>query len=80
MTMDSKFMGYRVDWLKKFMFLVHFMDCRSLYILDIEKIMMVLDPTETDPSDEMKIKHGPLARKFQQKLCTLLITQVVVPY
>lgn len=68
-------MGYRVDWLKKFMFPVHFMDCWSLYILDTEKkIMMVLDPMETDPSDEMKIKHGPLARKCQQKLCTLFIS------
>ncbi|EMS61036.1 hypothetical protein TRIUR3_24149 [Triticum urartu] len=72
MTMDSKVMGYRVDWLKKFMFPVHFMDCWSLYILDTDKkIVMVLDPKETNLSDEMKIKHGPLARKFQQKLCTL---------
>ena len=56
----------------QFMFPVHFMDCWSLYILDTDKkIVMVLDPTETNLSDEMKIKHGPLARKFQQKLCTL---------
>ena len=75
MTMDSKVMGYGLDWLKKFMFPVHFMDCWSLYILDTDKkIVMVLDPTETNLSDEMKIKHGPLARKFQQKLCTYSVT------
>ena len=40
-------------------------------ILDTEKkIMMVLDPTETDPMDEMKIKHEALAKKFQHRFYT----------
>lgn len=54
------------------MFPVMFMDCWSLYILDTEKkIVMVLDPTETDPSDEMKRKHEALARKFQRRFYNL---------
>lgn len=52
------------------MFLVTFMDCWSLYILDTErKPVMVLDPTETDPADEMRRKHEVWARKFQLKFC-----------
>lgn len=65
-------MGYRIDWLKKFMFPVNFMDCWSVYILEKDKkIVMVLDPTETYPEDEIKIKHEPLAKKFQKRFCNL---------
>ncbi|XBH90391.1 hypothetical protein VPH35_082078 [Triticum aestivum] len=65
-------MGCRIDWVKKFMFLVNFMDCWSLYILDTEKkIMIVHEMTETDPACEMKIKHEALAKKFQHRFCTL---------
>ena len=54
----------------QFMFPVHFMDCWSLYILDTDKkIVMVLDPSETDPTDEMKRKQWALARKFQRRFC-----------
>lgn len=43
-----------------------------MYILDKgTKVVMWLDPTETDGPDETKIKHEPLARKFQQSFCTL---------
>ena len=45
------------------------MDCWSLYILDIEnKEVMVLDPTETDPANEM-IKHEALAKSFLYRFC-----------
>lgn len=72
MVMNSDLMGYIIDWLKKFMFLVLFMDCWSLYILGTEKnIVMVLDPTETDPTYEMKRKHEALDRKFQLRFCQL---------
>lgn len=53
------------------MFPLYFMDCWSLYILDTKKVMMVLDPTETAPSDEMKRKHDSMARKFQYRFCYL---------
>ena len=54
----------------QFMFRVLLIDCWSPYILDIEKKeFMVLDPTETDPADEMNRKHKALARKFQLRLC-----------
>nr|XP_040241709.1 uncharacterized protein LOC109766377 [Aegilops tauschii subsp. strangulata] len=72
MMMDCEKMGYRIDWLKKFMFPVNFMDCWSVYILEKDKkIVMVLDPTETYPEDEIKIKHEPLAKKFQKRFCNL---------
>lgn len=46
------------------------MDCWSLYILDTErKEVMVLDPTETDPADQIRRKHEALVRKFQLKFC-----------
>uniref|UniRef100_M8C4C4 Uncharacterized protein n=1 Tax=Aegilops tauschii TaxID=37682 RepID=M8C4C4_AEGTA len=55
-----------------FMFPVNFMDCWSVYILEKDKkIVMVLDPTETYPEDEIKIKHEPLAKKFQKRFCNL---------
>ncbi|KAM3191437.1 hypothetical protein ACQJBY_068983 [Aegilops geniculata] len=74
MMMNSQVMGYRIDCVKKFMFLMLFMDCWSLYILDTQKkIAMALDPTETDPSDEMKRKHDALAKKFQCRFCNLFI-------
>ena len=44
-----------------------------MYILDKgTKVVMWLDPTETDPGNEMKIKHDSLARKFQQRFCCLM--------
>lgn len=47
-----------------------FMDCWSLFILEVEKKeVMVLDPTETDPANEMKIKHEALAKRFQYRFC-----------
>uniref|UniRef100_A0A453GJF6 Uncharacterized protein n=1 Tax=Aegilops tauschii subsp. strangulata TaxID=200361 RepID=A0A453GJF6_AEGTS len=56
----------------QFMFPVNFMDCWSVYILEKDKkIVMVLDPTETYPEDEIKIKHEPLAKKFQKRFCNL---------
>uniref|UniRef100_A0A8R7QBM9 Uncharacterized protein n=1 Tax=Triticum urartu TaxID=4572 RepID=A0A8R7QBM9_TRIUA len=70
--MHPDVMGCRIDWVKKFMFLVNFMDCWPLYILDTEKkIMIVHEMTETDPACEMKIKHEALAKKFQHRFCTL---------
>ena len=36
-----------------------------------EKTVMVLDPTETDVMDEMKIKHENHAKKFQRRFCSL---------
>lgn len=52
------------------MFPAHFMDCWSLYILDTDKkIFMVLDPTETHPTDEMQRKPGALVRRFQLWFC-----------
>lgn len=52
------------------MFLVHFMDCWSLYILDTEKkICMVLDPTETHHTDEMERKRNSYAKKFHRRFC-----------
>lgn len=72
LMMNSDKMGYRVDWLKKFMFPVLFMDCWSLYIMDTDhKVMMILDPTETNEMDEMKRKHEALAIKFQHRFCAL---------
>ena len=54
------------------MFPVLFMDCWSLYILDTaKKVVMVLDPTETGPTDEMKRKHEAIARKFRFRFCHL---------
>lgn len=54
------------------MFPVLFMDRWSLYILDTEKkVVMVFDPTETDPTDEMKRKHEALSRKFWFRFCHL---------
>ena len=41
------------------------MDCWAMYLLDKdEKTVMVLDPTEIDVMDEMKIKHESRAKKF----------------
>ncbi|KAF7067056.1 hypothetical protein CFC21_072975, partial [Triticum aestivum] len=70
--MNSDKAGYRIDWLKKFWFPVDFMDCWSMYLLDKdEKTVMVLDPTDTDEMDEMKIKHEGRAKKFQRRFCSL---------
>ncbi|XBJ05842.1 hypothetical protein VPH35_024550 [Triticum aestivum] len=70
--MNSEVIGYRIDWLKKFWFPVDFMDCWSMYLLDKdENTVVVLDPTETDVMDEMKIKHENHAKKFQRRFCSL---------
>ncbi|XP_044338623.1 uncharacterized protein [Triticum aestivum] len=70
--MNSEVNGYRIDWLKKFWFPVDFMDCWSMYLLDKdEKTVMVLDPTETDAMDEMRVKHESRAMKFQRRFCSL---------
>ena len=46
------------------------MYCWLLYILYIEKKeVMVLDPTETDPGNEMKIKHEALAKRVLYRFC-----------
>ena len=42
------------------------------YLMDKDKkTMMVLDPTETDVMDEMKIKHEARAKKFQRRFRSL---------
>ncbi|KAE8800727.1 hypothetical protein D1007_23728 [Hordeum vulgare] len=70
--MNSEVMGYKIDWLKKFWFPVHFMDCWSMYLLDKNsKTMIVLDPTETDVTYEMKIKHEERVKKFQRRFYSL---------
>lgn len=69
MMMYSEVTGYMIEWLKKFMFLVYFMDCWSLHVLDTEKIFMVMNPTKTHPTDEMERKHGAMARRFPLLFC-----------
>uniref|UniRef100_A0A453PFT5 Uncharacterized protein n=1 Tax=Aegilops tauschii subsp. strangulata TaxID=200361 RepID=A0A453PFT5_AEGTS len=54
----------------QFMFPVLFIDCWSLYSLDIDKKeVMALNPTETDPADEMKRRNEALAKEFQLRFC-----------
>lgn len=49
-----------------------FMDCWAMYLMDKDKkTMMVLDPTEIDVMDEMKIKHEARAKKFQRRFRSL---------
>ncbi|KAF7003203.1 hypothetical protein CFC21_018563 [Triticum aestivum] len=49
------------------------MDCWSMYLMDKDtKVMMVLDPTETDEMDEMQMKHEDHAKKFQLRFCSLM--------
>ncbi|XP_044383812.1 uncharacterized protein [Triticum aestivum] len=71
-VMNSEMMGYKIDWLTKLWFPSKFMDCWVMYLMDKDKkTMMVLDPTETDVMDEMKIKHEARAKKFQRRFRSL---------
>ncbi|XBH69524.1 hypothetical protein VPH35_097374 [Triticum aestivum] len=57
--MSYEALGYRLQWTKKLMLPVPFMESWSLYVVDVEeRTLLVMDPCETsEPINEMRYKH-----------------------
>lgn len=56
--MSAEALGYRLEWTKKLMLPVPMMDSWSLYVVDVEKTLLVMDPCETsEPIEEIRYKH-----------------------
>lgn len=57
--MSFEVLGYRLEWTKKLMLPVPYMNSWSLYVVDVEeKTLLVMDPCETfKDEDDMKLKH-----------------------
>lgn len=57
--MSFEVLGYRLEWTKKLMLPVPYMNSWSLYVVDVEeKTLLVMDLCETSKAEEvMKLKH-----------------------